>query len=180
MIVRCGDWDLNRKTEAREHQDRSIRKIVNHPNFAFGKPTSPNKPTALWYNVGVLFTTREFALDVHVGTMCLPKSNSLGDYDDQDCYVMGWGKKSFGGKDYSDVMKQVTPPLVADGAKCQSDLRANSRLFNFEFHESYVCAGGRAGEDTCKGDGGSALVCKNRARNRFVDKNNKMILKSTI
>lgn len=36
----------------------------------------------------------------------------------------------------------------------------------FTLHDSFVCAGGKATEDTCVGDGGSPLVCnynKNRA-----------------
>ncbi len=31
--------------------------------------------------------------------------------------------------------------------------------FRFRLHQSFVCAGGEAGNDACRGDGGSPLVC---------------------
>lgn len=42
---------------------------------------------------------------------------------------------------------------------CQSALR-NTRLGTFyNLHKSFICAGGEPNKDTCKGDGGSPLVC---------------------
>ena len=43
--------------------------------------------------------------------------------------------------------------------RCQELLRATKLGTNFVLDESFNCAGGKANEDTCKGDGGSPLVC---------------------
>ena len=51
-------------------------------------------------------------------------------------------------------------PLVKN-RKCEQLLRDNTRLGAFfELDDSFICAGGQKGIDTCKGDGGSPLICK--------------------
>ena len=72
----------------------------------------------------------------------------------------GWGKDHFGpDASYQVVMKEVQVPLV-DFATCQDQLRATPRLpRQFKLHSSFTCAGGEAGQDACRGDGGGPLVC---------------------
>ena len=43
--------------------------------------------------------------------------------------------------------------------QCQKQLRQTRLGHFFELHTSFMCAGGKNGADTCKGDGGSPLVC---------------------
>lgn len=48
---------------------------------------------------------------------------------------------------------------VVNRRVCQNQLR-NTRIGKlFELHTSFMCAGGVAEKDTCKGDGGSPLAC---------------------
>ena len=64
---------------------------------------------------------------------------------------------------YQEVLKEVVVPVISN-EQCQRNLRENTRLGPFfELDSSFMCAGGVQGVDTCKGDGGSPLVCKQRA-----------------
>ena len=61
---------------------------------------------------------------------------------------------------YANVLKEIVLPLV-EHSKCENLLRDNTRLGRFyELHDSFICAGGLQGIDTCKGDGGSPLTCR--------------------
>ena len=62
---------------------------------------------------------------------------------------------------YSTILKEVVIPLV-ENKKCEKLLRENTRLGAFfELDSSFICAGGQKGIDTCRGDGGSPLTCRN-------------------
>lgn len=50
---------------------------------------------------------------------------------------------------YQVILKKIELPIVPH-ATCQSSLR-NTRLGRyFVLHDSFICAGGEAGKDTCK------------------------------
>ena len=71
----------------------------------------------------------------------------------------GWGKEHFGPEaSWSVVMKEVVVPMVSR-TQCQTWLRNTKLGRRFQLHSSLVCAGGEAGRDACRGDGGGPLVC---------------------
>ena len=69
-------------------------------------------------------------------------------------------KCHFSGGSLSDKLKHVELPIV-NNDECQENYKKYTRLANqsFVLHKSFVCAGGKRGEDTCHGDGGGPLMC---------------------
>merc|ERR1712002_1037976 len=147
LKIRCGEWDTQNQTEPRPHQDRYIASLDIHPEF------SPRNLANDW---AVLYTEQPFELQQHIDTICLPQPDEI--FDTQTCYATGWGKDQFGAAgQYQVVLKEIDLPVVSH-TQCQADLR-NTRLGKrFKLDPSFICAGGD-GKDTCKGDGGSPLVC---------------------
>ena len=49
---------------------------------------------------------------------------------------------------------------VLDHGDCERKLQRTRLGYEFTLHPGFVCAGGEEGKDSCKGDGGSPLVCQ--------------------
>ncbi|XP_058836998.1 phenoloxidase-activating factor 2-like [Topomyia yanbarensis] len=148
LLVRAGEWDTQTKNELYPHQDRRVREIIVHEKFHKG---------SLANDVALLILEQPFDLAENIQPVCLPPKNTQ--FDGSSCFASGWGKNVFGkeGK-YQVILKKVQVPVVSH-QQCQNDLR-KTRLGNrFRLDPSFLCAGGKMGEDTCRGDGGSPLVC---------------------
>ncbi|EDW64546.1 phenoloxidase-activating factor 2 [Drosophila virilis] len=157
LIVRAGEWDTQTKDEIIPHEDRYVKDIIYHEKFNKG---------SLFNNVALLFLESPFNFQMNIQPICLP---TLGeDFEYERCYATGWGKNKFG-KDgeYQVILKKIDLPVVGR-AKCQTNLRETRLGRHFILHESFICAGGEKDKDTCKGDGGSPLVCPIKGQpNRF-------------
>jgi len=151
LKVRCGEWDTQHQTEPRPHQDRQVANLEIHPEF---------EPRNLQNDFAVLFTSQEFELADHIDTACLPEAGET--FSGTTCFATGWGKDKFGAAgEYQVVLKEIDLPVV-DHDTCQDSLRQTRLGGKFKLHDSFVCAGGVNGKDTCKGDGGSPLVCPSK------------------
>merc|ERR1712025_1406747 len=58
-------------------------------------------------------------------------------------------------------LKEIDLPVV-DSYQCENKLRQTRLGGKYKLHDSFLCAGGVSGKDTCKGDGGSPLVCPSK------------------
>merc|ERR1711988_111645 len=151
LKVRCGEWDTQNQTEPRAHQDRAVHQVDLHPEFN-GRNLAND-----W---ALLYTTEPFELQEHIDTICLPDPEQV--FEGQECFATGWGKDQFGAAgEYQVVLKEIDLPVVGH-QECQDSLRRTRLGRRFQLDDSFICAGGVAGKDTCKGDGGSPLVCASK------------------
>merc|ERR1712073_57249 len=108
----------------------------------------------------VLYTSQDFDLQAHIDTICLPQPEEL--FNGQTCFATGWGKDQFGAAgNYQVVLKEIDLPVVGHD-QCEASLRTTRLGKRFQLDDSFICAGGVDGKDTCKGDGGSPLVCQSK------------------
>jgi len=151
LKIRCGEWDTQHQTEPYPHQDRDVQNMAIHPEF---------DGRNLQNDFAVLFTNGDFILDQHIDTACLPAADEI--FDGTTCFATGWGKDQFGAAgQYQVVLKEIDLPVVNHGV-CQDKLRTTRLGQKYKLHDSFLCAGGIPGKDTCKGDGGSPLVCPSK------------------
>lgn len=148
MMVRAGEWDTQTKTEQYPYQDRDVQKFIIHKDYYKGN---------LANDIALLVLNEPFILGETIQTVCLPPQSVNFEYS--RCFASGWGKDVFGkqGK-YQVILKKVELPVVPFES-CQKSLRTTRVGRSFNLHNSFICAGGEPGKDTCKGDGGSPLVC---------------------
>ncbi|KAG8201921.1 hypothetical protein JTE90_027398 [Oedothorax gibbosus] len=149
LLVRLGEWDVNRKDEVYQYVEKDVVGVIIHPEF---DPESLQNDVTL-----VRMQDPVDPMIPHVTPACLP---TPGQVYDKKCWVSGWGKDLFGPQGaYQNVLKEVDVPVVSR-ALCNAELRSTNLGPNFVLHNGFLCAGGEAGKDACTGDGGSPLVCQ--------------------
>ncbi|XP_055528982.1 phenoloxidase-activating factor 2-like isoform X2 [Wyeomyia smithii] len=148
LLVRGGEWDTQITHELHPHQDRRVREVITHSQFQKG---------TLANDVALLILDQPFELAENIQPVCLPPKNF--NFDGSSCFASGWGKNHFGkeGK-YQVILKKVQLPIVPHN-RCDKAMRTTRLGNSFRLHRSFICAGGNKDEDTCRGDGGSPLVC---------------------
>lgn len=149
LRVRAGEWDTQTTAEIISFQDREIEDIIVHKHY------SPDE--GLVNDIALLFLKSPFEMAENVNPVCLPPMSLKFNY--KKCFATGWGKDVFAKEGrYSAILKKIELPVVPND-KCEQILK-NTRLGSFfELDDSFMCAGGEPGIDTCTGDGGSPLVC---------------------
>jgi len=150
LVVRLGEWDTQQAYELFPHQDRQVSYVKIHEHF---------NPTNLHNDFALLFLNSRVELAPNVDTICLPQQDYIFN-DNTYCWATGWGKDRFGKEGlFQNVLKEIQLPLV-DQYLCQDSLRTTRLGARFLLDDSFTCAGGEPGIDTCTGDGGSPLVCE--------------------
>ncbi|NP_001037053.1 phenoloxidase-activating factor 2-like [Bombyx mandarina] len=159
LKIRAGEWDTQNTKEIYPYQDRTVKEIVIHKDFNKGN---------LFYDIALLFLETPVDSAPNVGVACLPPARERAPAGVR-CFATGWGKDKFGKEGrYQVIMKKVDVPVV-DRNTCQSQLRRTRLGRFFQLHSTFMCAGGEPDKDTCRGDGGSPLVCPiDYEKNRYV------------
>ncbi|XP_015178204.1 PREDICTED: serine protease 52-like isoform X2 [Polistes dominula] len=156
LRIRAGEWDTQTSNEILPYQDRSVDKIVVHEQFHAG---------ALYNDIAVVILSKPVDIAENVDIVCLPDNSDV--YDGSKCLASGWGKDVFGKEGhYQVILKKVELPIVPHDT-CQNVLRETRLGKYFILDRTFICAGGEKGKDTCKGDGGSPLVCPLKANPNY-------------
>ncbi|KAJ8940410.1 hypothetical protein NQ318_009339 [Aromia moschata] len=121
--------------------------IIIHPKY---------NPASLRNDIALLILDVPFKLTDNVGLICLSQRERQN--VEGTCVATGWGKNSYRKGTYQSILKKLELPLVSKD-QCLSSLQQARLGPFFQLHESFICAGGEANKDTCKGDGGSPLIC---------------------
>ncbi|KAL4714711.1 hypothetical protein ACJJTC_002570 [Scirpophaga incertulas] len=149
LRIRAGEWDTQTTKEIYPYQDRDVSNVEIHKDFNGGN---------LFYDIALLFLSKPVDMAPNVGLACLPQPRQRARAGTR-CFASGWGKDKFGKEGrYQVILKKVEVPVV-ERKTCQNLLRKTRLGRLFELHSTFMCAGGEPGKDTCKGDGGSPLVC---------------------
>ncbi|CAH0403818.1 unnamed protein product [Chilo suppressalis] len=149
MKIRAGEWDTQTTGERLKHQERIVQEMVIHPGF--------NKVN-LFNDIALLRLAEPVKLAEHINVICLPSQDESFDTK-KKCVANGWGKAFFGKEgSYAVILKKLEIDMVPN-AQCQQLLRRTRLGNHFKLHNSFVCAGGEEGKDTCTGDGGAPLAC---------------------
>ncbi|XP_001945570.2 phenoloxidase-activating factor 2 [Acyrthosiphon pisum] len=155
--VRVGVWDTqcpnDEENSKNSCEDFGVSKIVYHPNYYYDDSTIRN-------DVALVELESEIILHPHISIICIPDNENQTNYDPQSCVSTGWGQNGYEPSIYGPQteLKKAELSLIPNDL-CQQKLRTTVLGANFVLHESFLCAGGITGVDTCKGDGGGPLIC---------------------
>lgn len=146
--IRVGEWDSQTTREILKHQDMGVNKIIKHSMYDRDR---------LKNDIALLFLKDDVSRASHVNVICLPSQNFVA--TSKECIVTGWGKDKFDAQGtYQAILKKIELPIVPR-SKCQDAFRSTRLGRTFNLHPSFICAGGKEGEDSCSGDGGGPLIC---------------------
>lgn len=93
----------------------------------------------------------------------MPHFGSIGNFDDSNAFVAGWGATLEKNEKTSKVLKYTQVPLI-NNVDCLNSYKINvlnetNPLKEESFDERVLCAGyERGGHNTCKGDSGGPLM----------------------
>lgn len=151
LVVRAGIHDILKTPKDSDtlHQQRNVSRVIFHNELYVRE---------LVNDIALLVVDKPLHWSPYVNPICLPPQN-MQTSDAAFCMACGWGKDAIGqAGSYQRELKKISLPLV-EAKKCQRLLRNTRMGPYFRMHKSLMCAGG-SGADTCKGDGGSPLVCQ--------------------
>jgi plasma kallikrein len=147
FIIRAGEWDRSSTLEFLPHHDRQLSQVISNPHYYSG---------GLHNDIAILKWKNPLPTEINVAPICLPEANEVftaGTY----CTVTGWGKTTDAAPT-TDKLKFAKVPIV-NNPTCERQFQDNRLGRRFRLHNSFICAGGEVGIDSCTNDGGSPLVC---------------------
>ncbi|XP_073491620.1 serine protease 33-like [Aquarana catesbeiana] len=127
----------------------NVRNIIVNRNF-----TSDGDPG----DIALVQLATPVTYTQYIMPICLPSSTTTFPCG-TECWVTGWGTRSYGGDVIKNgVLQEVMVPLI-DRNTCQV-MYSNGQVTE-KIQYDQICAGYMdGGKDSCQGDSGGPLVCK--------------------
>lgn len=154
VSVRLGEWDTRSQVDCLQGvcseppQDIPVESTTVHPGYSSSSRDQKD-------DLALVRLSREVTFSDWIKPICLPlisssvpRKNHVGG---PDLFVAGWGKTEVASE--SNVKLKVNVPVV-DAARCTS---VYNRL-GLNLGQGQLCAGGRTGKDSCRGDSGGPLM----------------------
>jgi len=155
IYIRCGEHNVKLKDELNEYQESRVEKVHMHPDYNYKNVDN---------NLAILQLEKNLIYQKHIGPACLPAPGNTFE-GLEECFSSGWGATGPVSVDdpesrYSDFLKKVKMH-IEDRNECVRtwNRHPSFQKRKFRLRDSWMCVGGRQGEDTCDGDGGSPHVC---------------------
>ncbi|XP_014372115.2 CLIP domain-containing serine protease 2 [Papilio machaon] len=161
--VRLGEWNITSSRDCVEDdcspsvQDISVVDRIAHENY---HPDDMHQHN----DIALLKLARDVVYSDFVKPICLPltKTQRTNSFDGYEMEVAGWGKTET--KSMSEIKLKVRVPVV-NSSTCANIYKKAGRFIN----EKQLCAGGKQGQDSCRGDsGGPLMAAMPSAQNWFV------------
>ncbi|XP_052900182.1 inactive CLIP domain-containing serine protease A28-like [Anopheles moucheti] len=148
FVVHAGDWDRRHTQERLPHQERTVSRIVVHPDYYSG---------ALFNDIALLFFNEPFNDTLlNVEPVCLGGSEATLTHE--NCFVTGWGGSPKSNRPQS--IQQFNKLSILERSLCETRLQRQPTLGSkFKLHQNFICAQGN-GTDVCQGSGGSPFACE--------------------
>ncbi|XP_035893221.1 phenoloxidase-activating factor 2-like isoform X1 [Anopheles stephensi] len=145
LIARFGEWDISTTNEPYPQQEIRVKDVITHPDYV---------RNPIQHDIALLVLENSVQYRQHIRPICLPQPDD--DFVGKRCISNGWGTDR---GVYANVMKKIAVPVIPR-AKCTRMLRLAGLGPYYQLREGFLCAGGEANVDMCKGDGGSPLACQ--------------------
>ncbi|CAN0160916.1 unnamed protein product [Bubo scandiacus] len=135
-----------------EAQVRNIKRLLVHEDYS---------STSQRNDIALLELDQPVQCSNSIQLACVPNA-SLEVSELTTCYISGWGSTTARAEGPTDVLQEAKVHLI-DLNLCNS-----SRSYQGAIHSHNLCAGyPQGGIDTCQGDSGAPLVCKDNSAEYF-------------
>jgi secreted trypsin-like serine protease len=155
VSVRLGEWDTSTEQDCdvldgdedcvdEPVQDIPIEQIIPHEKYDINDKFVHN-------DIAVIRLQKPAVYNFFVKPICLPLTETLrtANLDGLKLTVAGWGKTEMGS---SSTVKLKVDLEVVPLTGCQEKFK------KYNLWSKQLCAGGKKGQDSCKGDSGGPLM----------------------
>lgn len=150
--MRLGEWDTRTEIDCNENEcadpvvNVPVEQLIPHEDY---NPDSKQQE----HDIALVRLSQTVTFTDFVRPICLPLSNDLRRtvYDNVALTVAGWGKTENGTN--SDRMLKLDLPGVP-----RQDCQNVYRQKKVNLGVGQMCAGGKPGKDSCRGDSGGPLM----------------------